>query len=489
MAGKDWGVLTLKMQGQDAGLSSTMNRAGKATQKFTGKLDGLNNTYSNLSSKLGLVGAAMTLTAKASTGLVQSFQLLSKEGDEFTDATFKFQELLTTLPLGLGEAARATFEFGDAIGLTSKRSWEELKRVEQKVKDIRDELQETNKGIWEEARDIGERAKWTERGLSDERQAEIRRIRDLREMAGETGISAWERGHARLEAERERIQKELMESGMSWGDAYDEAEGQVNAVRTSIMTLEENKTRLAKAQLKRERDQAARDTARWKEESIFETFQSQVKGKLEKRLGEGAAKDVAELSLDKAQTKQAIERLYREAAKIAQEEARRKALADKLGVSVKDLVQELTPRQLRGMMVRENIGTKRMSELDRRAATDFGRMMIAAEHLAKMEGDRLAQEKESLALKEQTAKAQKLEAEHTKKLTKLTRERTAAQRELIQVNRMALGDQFTFQGFLGTIRIADHSDTARLQAQHTEALQRVNLTLLDINGQLEGMAT
>tara|TARA_Y100001973_G_C5208848_1_gene343751 strand:+ start:7908 stop:9380 length:1473 start_codon:yes stop_codon:yes gene_type:complete len=486
---KAYGVLTLQLMGRDAGLSGTMNKAGKATKRFTGTIDGLNNTYSNLSSKLGLVAGAMTLASKMSTGLVQAFGMLGKEGDEFTESTFKFQELLTTLPLGLGEAARATFEFGDAIGLTSAESWKELKRVEAAVKDVRSSLVGLHGDVHKETMDIRERTRLTDAGLTDDQIRAKQEREALVELAADRGGAAFDRAWARIEGERDRITKELQESGMEWGDAWREAERQVKAVERQIIDNERAKVELARSQLARDKDTADKAHKERKRAAYFSTFKDQLQWGIEQRMGKGAAAGMAALEMSDAELRSHILVSYNQAVRIAQREQQKLDLANRMGVSVADLVQELDPKEIQKRIKAEGIGFASMADLDDRAGTEFGRMLIAAEHLAKLEADRQKQELEAADLADRRAKQQQLEAKQTKELTALTRNRAAAERELLNVQRMAMGDQFTFQGVIGTMRIADRADTSRLQQAHTEALAKVNRTLLDINGQLQGMAT
>jgi hypothetical protein len=463
-----------------------MGKAGKSTKRFTGTIDGLNNTYSNLSAKLGLVGGAMTILAKSGTVLAQSWTLLTASGDKYLGAVDSIQETMTTLPFGLGEAARASFEFGEALGIASSESRKKMKALRDMVKDVRDELQGVNKDIWKQTRDIQDRSKWTRLGRTDTQISDAKKRADLIELAADKGGAAYQRALERIEAKRQKIEDQLTKGGMDWGDAYDKSTAEVNAVRTSIVSNERAKVELARAQLfRQDKDKTAADEAAH-ESNMQKVFRDRLKFTIDTRLGKDAGAEAGAMSGSKEDMRKVIAKAYREAVNIAQGEQAKVDLAKKLGVGVSDLLG-MDPDKLRRELIYQDRVS--MSDLDKRADTEVGRMLIAAEHVAKIEGDRIKQEREGTAVAATKAKQQDAEVKRSKQLVSLTKSRTTAERDLLNVQRMAMGDQFTFTGVVGTMRIADKGDTQRLQLAQTEALERVNRTLLTINNQLEGMAT
>ena len=515
---KNYGVLTLSLQGQDSGLSQTMNKAGKATSKYTGTIDGLNNTYSNLSAKLGLVGGAMTMAAKAGTVLLKGFDLLTKSGDAYLTAVDSIQETMTSLPFGLGEAARASFELGEAFGIMSTATQKKLAGLKDVVADIKEELQGLNAEVWKSAKGRQADVKLTAMGMSDKDIADQKKHTALMALALDEGGAAYARAVVRIETERNRIEKELRKGGQDilheWfpnePDAIDKSAQEVMAIRTSIIEDEQSRVDLARAQMKRENDNRKRVQEREHEGKMQEVFRDnlrfqleqklgkghgvdaeqlvrdRLRAKIEKKFGEGAGAELAGMVVSKADMRPIVADAYKAAVKLAQEERAKVDLAETLGIDVAGL-SGLDPKLLRRKMLSQR--RVAMSDIDQRAKSEVGRMLIAAEHMADAEAKRLAQERESVELGKVKKAQQESEASRGKELVRLTRLRTSATRELLSAQRMSMGDQFTFQGVIGTMRISDTSDTNRLQVAHTEALERVNRTLLNIDGQLETIAT
>jgi len=488
----NYGVLTLQLKGEDSGLSSTMGKASKATKKYTGTIQGLAGTYTELSSKLGLAAAAMTMVMKTMTVAGKAYTTVASESGAYLDAVDSIQETLTTLPLGFGEAARASFEFGEMLGITSAKTRKMMRETKAYIIEVRDELKGLNKQAFAEGDALRLQAKRTALGWSDQDIARVKKQEDLmtlardRYVSGKQDSTASGRARIRIVEERDKIQKRLMKGGQSWSESFAEAEKLVDQVRDSFYDLEQDKVDLARAQLARQKKNTDTATKAAYEGNMQQIFRDRLQFRLETRLGKDAAVGLGAMDASKEDMRKVVRTSYKAAVRLAQNERAKVDIAKRLGVGVGDL-GELGADKLKKMVMRE--GKVAMADLDQRAKTEVGRMLIAAEHMAKVEGDRIAQERESEKLAKTKAEQQRAESKRIAQLTGLTRQRTAAERDLLSVQRMAMGDQFTFQGVIGTMRIADKSDTNRLQIAHTEALQRVNMTLLNIDTQLESIAS
>ena len=482
---KNYGVLTLQLKGEDSGLSSTMNKASKSTSRMTGTIGGLGQTFTESQSKLGLLTQALDMGARSLGTFPNLIKLITAEGKEWNETMVAFADQVRAIPM-VGTALTAIEGAMESYGIQTAAEIKRQLAFAEALKKVREELQKVNQDVWAQTAALRERARLTDIGMTDTQIADLEKRNKLIALAADVGNASFDRAMEKMEIQRQKIEDKFVKSGMTWGEAFDKSTREVNAIRTSFIEFEKAGVKLAQAQLDREKEQKERALVAAHEGNMQQIFRDRLKFRIEARLGKDSAAKLGAMSASKEDMRKIVARSYRAAVKLAQDEQAKVDIAKRLGVDVGDLA-EFGASKLQQMVARQRKVS--MSEIDKRANNEVGRLLIAAEHMAKVEGDRMNQEREAEKLAKAKAVTQKEEAARTKILTRLTRERTTAERDLLSVQRMAMGDQFAFQGVMGSIRIADRGDTQRLQVAHTEALDRVNRTLLNIDSQLETIAT